>query len=169
MGQAPSDNDEGSKEAKRKKTIKNPEKERQKEGEALKTFRDRGSIRGPGSLFFSEPRGLQGPPFFWERGQELEESTKALIVFGISSFMYHAIWSFERTLRGGDPRLRVIFKFLFYVNLMVWFNSVYFLRAYANGQGIESRKDMRDLVLFNLCWFATACLMEIPTWIASLG
>lgn len=65
--------------------------------------------------------------------------------------------------------LKVLIKFLFYLNLILWFNSVYILKTRAEGIDTETGDFQKRQVKFTLWIFVILIVMEIPIWITSLS
>ncbi len=87
---------------------------------------------------------------------------KALATGGISLFIYWFLW---KAINGTTSlEILIILKYLFYVNLFVFFNSTIYLRALCIGKKVSDK----ELVYFNLFIYGVLLLMELPNMLASL-
>ncbi|MBA7491398.1 hypothetical protein ES702_01943 [subsurface metagenome] len=60
-------------------------------------------------------------------------------------------------------------KFVFYVNLIMWFNAVYILKTRAEGIDTETWEFQKRQVYMTLFIFIILIIMEIPIWLTVLG
>ena len=103
-----------------------------------------------------------------------------LIVFGITTILFWILldWNLELL---SLPRLyglsntefvvgfmKSIGKFLFYVNLILWFNSVFILKTRAEGIDTETWEFQKRQVYMTLSVFVVLIVMEIPIWLSVL-
>jgi len=61
-----------------------------------------------------------------------------------------------------------LIKFLFYTNLIIWFNSVFILRIRAKGIDTETWEFQKRQVYMTLFIFIILIVMEIPIWLSVL-
>jgi len=61
-----------------------------------------------------------------------------------------------------------LIKFLFYTNLILWFNSVFILKTRAEGIDTETWEFQKRQVYMTLSIFAILIVMEIPIWLSVL-
>lgn len=64
--------------------------------------------------------------------------------------------------------LQVMIKFFYYVNLILWFNSVFMLKTRAEGIDTETWEFQKRQVYMTLSVFAVLIIMEIPIWLSVL-
>lgn len=64
--------------------------------------------------------------------------------------------------------LQSLIKFLFYTNLILWFNSVFILKTRAEGIDTETWEFQKRQVYMTLSIFLILIVMEIPLWLSVL-
>lgn len=64
--------------------------------------------------------------------------------------------------------LQSLIKFMFYLNLILWFNSVFMLKTRAEGIDTETWEFQKRQVSMTLFIFVVLIIMEIPLWLSVL-
>lgn len=60
-------------------------------------------------------------------------------------------------------------KFLFYVNLILWLNSGFYLRELARGVDVDTSEFQKEQVKFTVWILLVLILIEIPLWVSVLS
>lgn len=89
---------------------------------------------------------------------------KLLAVNGVTALSF---WlSLQWGLSGGGIVVGTISKFVFYVSLILWLNSAFYLKNIAEGFETETGEFQREQVKLTLWIVAIMILMELPLLIS---
>ena len=92
---------------------------------------------------------------------------KYLSLMGVTTITYYLSW--WAVVRGPGPMLTSVLKFGFYVSIILWLNSAFYLSKYAAGVEVECFEFQREQVKLTLWIVAVWVLMELPLMLASLS
>ena len=91
------------------------------------------------------------------------------MVTGITTLIFWIFNSMLMQFSRAPHIIQALCKFLFYSNLILWLNSVFLLRARADGVDTETGYFQNRQVKFTLWIFTILIVMEIPMWIFSVS
>lgn len=86
---------------------------------------------------------------------------------GVTALGYWLTW---RIIEGAQSIVFLsVLKFIFYVDLMLWLNSVFALYKGGTGAELDSFEFQKDQVKFTLWVLGILVWMEIPIWLDALS
>ncbi len=93
------------------------------------------------------------------------EAHKYLILTGVSTLVFWlAVW--DVTI-GVNLMIETIRKFMCYLSVIVWLNSIFYLKELATGTEVESWEFQKEQVKLTLFIVGVLIVSELPVWIAS--
>ena len=89
---------------------------------------------------------------------------KCLALNGLTALTF---WGSLEMVKWGPGLIgQTILKFIFYVSMLLWLNTAFYLLSYQGGVDVESGEFQREQVKLSLWTVGILIVMELPTWLS---